>query len=146
MIQLGQRPRFAGKTLGESRVATAFRRQDLERDKAVKRLLPRLVHGPHAAIANQRDQIELREVRGQFVGPRGSEALGLGWAGCDGSTLSPQAHFHKAFRTQTLNGSFAQWLATTLTDFGCIHNCLYTVPREKRRKVPVNYQIRSLER
>ena len=67
MTELGERPRFAQEALGEGRILTSFRRQDLERDDAVQLALTGLVYRPHPSLAEQLQDLQLgksaRQVR-----------------------------------------------------------------------------------
>src|SRR5262249_42738567 len=66
VLQARQRAGFTDKTLGEGRVVAGLVRQDLQGHEAVELDLPRLVDRAHAAVADQPDDFELREMRGEF--------------------------------------------------------------------------------
>jgi hypothetical protein len=67
MAQPGERTGFAGETFSESGVATRVLGQDLERHQSIEGLLPGFVNGTHAAIADELEDIQWREMRGEFV-------------------------------------------------------------------------------
>ena len=94
VVELGQQSGFPMEPFGEGPTSTCRHRQQLEGDWAVELGLPRPIHSPHAALANQFEDLELREggrhhvkgrrratVRGCLVafgrrGHRGQGALG----------------------------------------------------------------------
>ena len=67
MHQPGQRLGFPGEAFGKGGVIPAARGQDFQGDHPVELLLPRLIDRAHAAVANQFENIELREVPGDFL-------------------------------------------------------------------------------
>jgi hypothetical protein len=71
MIQRGERLRFVRETLRKLRIRHALRREQLQRDKAIERSLPRLVDDPHSAASEALENLELRKIRGQFFRRRG---------------------------------------------------------------------------
>ena len=56
---------FAGKPLGKRRIIAP--RQNLQGDEAIQPRLPGLVHRPHAALAEQLDDLQLRKQRPQLI-------------------------------------------------------------------------------
>ena len=61
MIELGQRLGLAGEAFREGRIAADAGREDFEGDDAVERLLPGFVDRPHAALADEAQDFQLRE-------------------------------------------------------------------------------------
>jgi hypothetical protein len=56
-----------GESLGKCRIATEFRREDLQGDDAVEARLADLVNKTHAALADQFDHFPLRKRGGDFL-------------------------------------------------------------------------------
>jgi hypothetical protein len=114
VAQLREGAGFTEEPLGERRILAHFRRQHFERDRAIESDLPRLVNGPHAALADELHNFELREVRGEFFERRRSEIGAVrGRAPRRGAHTGPQ----KASRTKPLRrvgGKFGPALGTGL--------------------------------
>ena len=70
MAEHGHRPGLAGEPLGEGRVLADPRREDLQRHQPVEPLLPGLVDHAHPAAADQFQDLQVGEKRGQ-LGRRG---------------------------------------------------------------------------
>src|SRR5262249_31757649 len=71
--ELCQRSCFAGESLRECRIAGGVRRQDLQGNQPIQAGLPRLVHGAHAALAEQLDDFQVRKALAQLFGRRRRE-------------------------------------------------------------------------
>ena len=67
MIQRRERLRLVREALRKLRIVHPLRREQLQRDEAVERFLPRLVDDPHAAAAEAFEDFELRKVRGELL-------------------------------------------------------------------------------
>ena len=79
MAEHGHRPGFAGKTFGEGRVAGDRGREDLQRHEPIEAFLPGLVDHAHPALADELQDLQLRELSGQLFGRwRGEVAAWLG--------------------------------------------------------------------
>ena len=63
MVQRRERPGFLLEAGGELRIARTFRREQLECDEAVQRLLSRLIDHPHATASKTFKDFQLRKVR-----------------------------------------------------------------------------------
>ena len=74
----GQGAGFPGEPLGEARVGRRLGGQNLQRHEAVEGGLARLVHGPHAAFAEEAEDFELREEPGHLLDGRRHERFGFG--------------------------------------------------------------------
>jgi hypothetical protein len=126
VAQPGQGARLAHEALGEVRVGFVARRQELQGDGAVQPHLAGLVHLPHAAAAQQRPDLQVREEPGQVgrfrragraVWPRaiGRRAVRRGGVGAPG---------RQAARTHPTRGAGRQRRATPGTpaqsDFGTL--------------------------
>ena len=74
VAELGEGPRFASETLGESRILTEFGRQHLEGDEAVEPDLPGLVDHTHAALAQDFENFQVRKMGASSDGLSGAEA------------------------------------------------------------------------
>jgi len=68
MIELGERAGFTGEALGERRIAAPLGGQHLEGDESIELRLPGLVDSAHAALAEQAEDFQVREVRRQLGG------------------------------------------------------------------------------
>jgi hypothetical protein len=64
MIEPGKRASFAGEALSEPRVARDLGGKDFNSEQTVEFRLPRLIHGTHAALAYQAQNLQLGEMRG----------------------------------------------------------------------------------
>ena len=69
----GQHPGLAVEPLGERGRSRRFRPEDLQRHQPVEPRLPGLVDGAHAAVAQQLQDFELREMGGQPAGSGGTK-------------------------------------------------------------------------
>jgi hypothetical protein len=67
MIQRGERLRLALKVPGELLIIRPFRCEQFQRDESVQQFLPCLIDHAHAATAQALDDIQLREVRREFI-------------------------------------------------------------------------------
>ena len=83
MRQASQGPGLACETFRERRVAAPLGRQDFEGHQPIELELPGLVHGTHAALADQVQNFQLGKVRSQFGRFGGGEGhlvrRGLWW-------------------------------------------------------------------
>src|SRR5688572_32046103 len=68
MVELRERARLAQETLGEARLVGGVAGEDLERDVAVELPVARAIDRAHAALAEQRADLELRKARGELLG------------------------------------------------------------------------------
>ena len=86
MQQLGQRLRLPGEPFGKRRAAADARRQHLQCNDAVELFLAGFIDRAHAALADQLDDLQLRERSGQAFerGRFGPLAAGLAGIGGDG--------------------------------------------------------------
>jgi hypothetical protein len=67
VAELGQGLALPREPLGEAGVGRVLGGEDLERHEPGERLLAGLVDGPHPAVADELDQLQVREVRGQLA-------------------------------------------------------------------------------
>src|ERR1035441_2121395 len=87
-----QRAGFPGEPLGEARVRCRLGRQDLQSHHAVEGGLARLIHRPHAAFAEEAEDLKLREEPGHLLDARRHERFGVGPSGrVGGGALLEQA-------------------------------------------------------
>src|SRR5208337_2839566 len=84
---------LAGKSVGELRIIHTLRREQFERNKAVQRLLPRLIDHAHAAAPETFQDFELRKMWRDLVGRQWRLCNGL-LAGEGG--LGPEVERHEA--------------------------------------------------
>src|SRR5688572_13259180 len=70
MVELRERARLAQETLGEARLVGCVAGEDLERDVAIELLVACAIDRAHAALAEQRADLELREARGELLWAR----------------------------------------------------------------------------
>ena len=67
LAQRCERMCFLFKPCRELRIICTLWREQLQRDEAIQRFLPRLVNHTHAATTEALDDFELREVWGEFL-------------------------------------------------------------------------------
>ena len=68
VIQRCERMGFFFKPCGKLRIVCTLWSEQFQRDEAVQRLLPRLVNYAHPTAAEAFENLELREVRREFLG------------------------------------------------------------------------------
>ena len=129
VVQLGERLGLAREAFGEGSVLADARRQNLERDNAVKFLLAGLIDGPHAPLSDQAKDFKLGKLWGQLRGGWSLERLGLAGrrrASSRGArlNLTAQPDLHHAFGTQPLKRIRPNWLAAFGTGSVHIHPLL----------------------
>jgi len=67
VVEPGEQFGFAGEAFGEARFVLAVGGEDLDRDQALERFLAGLVHDAHPAAAEAFEDLELRELAGDFI-------------------------------------------------------------------------------
>jgi hypothetical protein len=70
VIELRECARFANETLLEHRIGASVEREDFQRRDAVERSLPDLVDGPHSALPDELEDLELGKRCGKLGGLR----------------------------------------------------------------------------
>ncbi len=73
MIERRERLGLVRETFGKLRIGHPLRREQLQRDQAAQRLLPRLIDHAHPAAPEKLDDFELRKMRRDFLRRRWRE-------------------------------------------------------------------------
>ena len=102
MAQPGQRPGLAGEPVGKAGIGARLRRQNLQRHQPIQRRLAGFVHRPHAPLAQQFEDLELREELGHFRHRRRDEGRGSARLARLRGNPAPEPRFHEALRAEPL--------------------------------------------
>ncbi len=99
MAEHGHGPGLLGEPLGKGRILADRGREDLQRHQPVEAFLPGLVDHAHPAAAYQLQDLQVREVRGQFRG-RGRQCSRRAGC-CSRGGLRFQSPFQEARRAES---------------------------------------------
>ncbi len=110
MIQPGEGLGFPLEALRERSILGGLDGQDFERHQAIELGLPCLINDPHAAHADQFDDLQLRKLVCEDGGIRRRTLAASPW-------FAAQGDFRKAFRAKAFRRGFGHRFVTLLAEF-----------------------------